>query len=61
MFRVANLRFIALTGSIALIALGGYAVRQRVTDDAVKSFHWLEHSQSVRATIFDLNASLSEL
>lgn len=61
LFRVAKLRLVALAGSIALIALGGYAVRQSVTDDAIASFHWLEHSQNVRATIFDLNAALSDL
>lgn len=60
-FRVANLRFIALVCCIALIALAGYLVRQRVTDDAITAIHWLDHSQNVRATIFDLNASLSEL
>lgn len=59
--RVSNLRFLALSGSLVLIVLIGYIVRQRVTDEAIASFRWLEHSQAVRTTIFDLNASLSEL
>ncbi len=60
-FRVANLRFLALAGSLVLIVFIGYVVRQRVSDETIDSFRWLEHSHAVRTTIFDLNASLSEL
>jgi len=59
--RAANLRFLALAGSLVLIVFIGYVVRQRVTDETVASFRWLEHSHAVRTTIFDLDASLSEL
>ena len=57
----ANLRFLALMGSLVLIVFIGYFVRQRVSDETVDSFRWLEHSQQVRSTLYDLNAALAEL
>jgi len=57
----ANLRFLALMGSLVLIVFIGWLVRQRVSDDTVESFRWLGHSHQVRSTLYDLNAALAEL
>lgn len=57
----ANMRFLALMGSLALIVFIGYFVRQRVSDETVESFRWLQHSHEVRSTLYDLNAALAEL
>ena len=59
--RVSQLRFFALAGSLVLVVLLGYVVRQRLSAETVDSFRWLEHSYAVRSTILDLNATLSEL
>ncbi|HEY6942900.1 sensor histidine kinase [Dokdonella sp.] len=58
---IANMRFLALMGSLVIIVFIGYVVRQRVTDDTVEAFHWLDHSSEVRSTIHELDAALAEL
>ncbi|HEU4662585.1 MAG TPA: ATP-binding protein [Dokdonella sp.] len=58
---IANMRFLALMGSLVIIVFLGYVVRQRVNDDTVEAFHWLDHSSEVRSTIHQLDAALAEL
>ncbi|MBA8882812.1 sensor histidine kinase [Dokdonella fugitiva] len=57
----ANVRFLALMGSLVLVVFVGWLVRQRASDETNESFRWLGHSQQVRATLYDLNAALAEL
>jgi hypothetical protein len=57
----ANVRFLALMGSLVLVVFVGWLVRQRASDETNDSFRWLSHSQQVRATLYDLNAALAEL
>jgi PAS domain S-box-containing protein len=59
--RTSLLRFGAIAGSLVLIILLGYVVRQSASVGTVASFRSLDHSHAVRSTILELNVELLEL
>lgn len=59
--RTSLLRFGAIAGSLVLIILLGYVVRQSASMETVDSFRSLDHSHAVRSTILELNVELLEL
>jgi hypothetical protein len=58
-FPEANLRLAALLASLVVIVLAGYLVRQAVSDRIVEAFHWVDHTQQVRVTLYELNSNLN--
>jgi PAS domain S-box-containing protein len=59
--RTSLLRFGAIAGSLVLIILLGYVVRQSASAETVASFRSLDHSHAVRSTLLELNVELLEL
>jgi signal transduction histidine kinase/CHASE3 domain sensor protein len=60
-FPEANLRLAGLLASLVVIVMAGYLVRQKVSEDTVEAFRWVDHTHEVQAALFELRASLSEM
>ncbi len=60
-FSTANGRLALLWASLVVIVGASYLVRQKVSDDTVAAMRWVSHTHEVRATVFALTASLTEM
>jgi PAS domain S-box-containing protein len=57
----ANLRMLMLMASLVVIVAAGFLVRQKASNDTVEAFRWVDHTHEVRASLYELQADLSEM
>ena len=54
-------RLLVLLTSLVVIVGAAYLVRQKVFDNTVEAMRWVSHTHEVRASVFELTATLNEM
>ena len=56
-----SLRFIVIFLALVLIVGLAFVIRSRITNATLDSMQWVSHTHEVKATVFELAASLNDM